>query len=214
MANIRLATAADGAAVAAIYAPYCEGSAVSFERVAPTAEEMAQRIVAVTAQRPWIVLESGCDPSEARSGRAPEGGSAVIGYAYAAPHNERWAYRWSVNTAIYISPMYHRRGAGRALYTTLFELLRHLGYFRAIAGITVPNPASVGLHEAMGFELVGVYRDIGYKLGAWRDVAWYEASIQPVPLEPQEPRAIATLYGTADWDDAVKCGVAKYLASH
>ncbi len=166
MANIRLATTGDAAAVAGIYAPYCEGSAVSFEQVAPAAEEMAQRIATVIAQRPWIVLEDD---------------GAVVGYAYAGLHNERWAYRWSVNTAIYISRTHQRRGAGRALYSALFDLLRRLGYYRAIAGITLPNPASVGLHEAMGFELVGVYGDIGYKLGAWRDVAWYQASIQPVP---------------------------------
>ncbi len=197
MANIRLATPGDAAAVAAIYAPYCEGSAVSFEQVAPTAEEMAQRIVAVIAQRPWIVLEDN---------------GAVVGYAYAGPHNERWAYRWSVNTAIYISRTHQRRGAGRALYTVLFHLLRHLGHYKAIAGITMPNPASVALHEAMGFELAGVYRDIGYKLGAWRDVAWYQASIQQVPHEPLEPRAIATLHGTAEWDDAVRRGLTHYVA--
>jgi L-amino acid N-acyltransferase YncA len=196
MANIRLATTDDAAAVAAIYAPYCEGSAVSFEQAAPTTAEMAQRIATVTTQRPWIVLEDD---------------GAVVGYAYAGPHNERWAYRWSVNTAIYISRTHQRRGAGRALYSALFDLLRRLGHYKAIAGITLPNPASVGLHEAMGFELAGVYRDIGYKLGAWRDVAWYQASIQPVPPEPLEPRAIATLHGTAEWDDVVSRGLTLYV---
>src|SRR5215210_5851968 len=100
MANIRLATTRDAAAVAAIYAPYCEGSAVSFEQVAPTPEEMAQRIDIVIAQRPWIVLEDD---------------GAVVGYAYASPHHERWAYQWSVNTAIYMSSTHQRRGGGRAL---------------------------------------------------------------------------------------------------
>lgn len=196
MPNIRLASSGDASAIAAIYAPYCDGSVVSFEQVAPTAEQMAQRIATVMAQRPWIVLEDD---------------GAVAGYAYAAPHNERWAYRWSVNTAIYINRAHQRRGAGRALYTTLFDLLRRLGYYKAVAGITVPNPASVGLHEAMGFELVGVYRDIGHKLGAWRDVAWYQMQLQPVPPEPQEPRELRTLDGTAEWDEAVKRGVAHYV---
>lgn len=198
MANIRLATTGDAAAVAAIYAPYCEGSAVSFELVAPGAEEMAQRIAAVVAHRPWIVLEDA---------------GAAIGYAYAAPHNERRAYRWSVNTAIYISRTHQRRGAGRALYTTLFDLLRALGYYKAVAGITLPNPASVGLHEAMGFALTGVYRDIGYKLGAWRDVAWYQAPIQPLPPEPEEPLAIGALDGTAAWDAAARRGLNLYSIS-
>jgi L-amino acid N-acyltransferase YncA len=199
--------------------------AVSFEQVAPTAQEMAQRIAAVIAQRPWIVLEGASGPSKARSGRASasaggapraseEDDACVIGYAYASPHNERAAYRWSVSTAIYIDGSHHRRGAGRALYTTLFALLRQLGYRQATAGITLPNPASVGLHTAFGFAPVGVYRQVGYKLGAWRDVAWYQASIQPLPPEPLEPRAIATLHGTAEWDDAVKRGVAHYLAPH
>lgn len=196
MASIRLATPGDAAAVAAIYAPYCDGSAVSFEQAAPTPEQMAQRIAAILVERPWIVLEHD---------------GAVAGYAYAAQHNDRWAYRWSVNTAIYISRTHHRRGAGRALYATLFELLRYLGYYRAAAGITLPNPASVGLHETMGFELVGVYRDIGYKLGKWRDVAWYQAQIQPLPSEPQAPRTVGTIHGTAQWDDAVRHGLSLYV---
>jgi L-amino acid N-acyltransferase YncA len=197
MATIRLATAFDSSAIAAIYRPYCEESAVSFEQVAPTAVEMAKRIATVTTQRPWIVLEDN---------------GTVVGYAYAGAHHERWAYRWSVNTAIYIRAAHQRRGAGRALYVTLFDLLRHLGYYRAAAGITLPNEASVGLHAALGFTLVGVYRDIGYKLGAWRDVAWYEADIQPLVAEPQEPRAMAALSGSQAWRDAVACGLAHYKA--
>jgi L-amino acid N-acyltransferase YncA len=195
MATIRLATASDSGAIASIYRPYCEGSAVSFEQVAPNAVEIARRIAATLTQRPWIVLEDA---------------GAVVGYAYAGPHNERWAYRWSVNTAIYISSTHQRRGAGRALYVTLFSLLRHLGYYRAVAGITMPNPASVGLHKAMGFELVGVYRDIGYKLGAWRDVGWYEAEIQPLVAEPQEPRTMVILGGSREWRAAVEQGLAHY----
>lgn len=197
MATIRLATAFDSSAIASIYRPYCEDSAVSFEQVAPNAVEIATRIATVTTQRPWIVLEHQ---------------HAVVGYAYAGPHNERWAYRWSVNTAVYISGTHQRRGAGRALYVTLFDLLRHLGYYRAAAGITLPNAASIGLHAAMGFELVGVYRDIGYKLGAWRDVAWYEAEIQPLVAEPPEPRAISTLSGSQAWGDAVARGLTHYKA--
>ena len=99
--------------------------------------------------------------SRAPAPRASGGGvpraedDGVIGYAYASAHNERAAYRWSVSTAIYVSRDHHRRGAGRALYTTLFALLRALGYRQATAGITLPNPASVGLHAAFGFAPVG-----------------------------------------------------------
>src|SRR5688500_2716882 len=144
MATIRLVTAFDSSAIAAIYAPYCDSTVISFEETAPSAEEMQRRIAAIGATRPWIVLEN--------EGR-------VIGYAYASAHHERAAYRWSVSTAIYIGRGHHRRGAGRALYTTLFALLRALRYYQAVAGITLPNPASVGLHGAMALELAGVCRD-------------------------------------------------------
>ena len=195
MANIRLATTADAAAIAAIYAPYCEATVISFEETAPGEEEMARRIAAIGATRPWIVLED--------EGR-------VIGYAYASAHHERAAYRWSVSTAIYIGSHHHRRGAGRALYTTLFALLARLGYYTAVAGITLPNPASVGLHEAMGFRLIGVYRDIGYKLGAWRDVGWFQAPIQPLPAVPGPPQGIGILTESAGWRDAVTLGLHLY----
>jgi L-amino acid N-acyltransferase YncA len=193
---IRLATAEDAVAIAAIYAPYCETSAVSFEMVAPSADEMGKRIRTVSAERPWLVLEDG---------------NVLTGYAYATPHHERSAYQWSVSTAIYVSSSHHRRGVGRALYTTLFEVLRDLGYFKATAGITLPNPASVGLHEAFGFTRVGVYRQIGHKLGAWHDVAWFEADVQPVTKNPSPPRSIATLNGTREWTAAVAKGLAHYV---
>ena len=193
MPTIRLATEADASSVAAIYAPYCNQTVISFEETAPTADEMAKRIRSISATRPWIVLEDD---------------GAVVGYAYASLHNERAAYRWAVSTAIYISSLHQRRGAGRALYTTLFDVLRHLGYFTATAGITLPNAASVALHEAFGFALVGVYRDIGHKMGAWHDVAWYQASLQPMPARPSDPRPVSALHGSPAWHDAVTRGLA------
>jgi phosphinothricin acetyltransferase len=197
MANIRLATSADAAAVAAIYGPYCESTVISFEETAPTVDEMARRIAATGATRPWIVLEDN---------------AGVVGYAYASAHHERAAYRWSVSTAIYISRDHHRRGIGRALYTTLLALLRALGYRQATAGITLPNPASVGLHTAFGFAPVGVYRHIGYKMGGWYDVGWYQAEIQPPIERPVDPRPIGALVDTPEWHDAVKRGLDIYLA--
>jgi L-amino acid N-acyltransferase YncA len=193
MPTIRLVREADASSVAAIYAPYCNDTVISFEEVAPTTDEMAQRIKTIGAARPWVVLEAD---------------GTIVGYAYASPHNDRAAYRWSVSTAIYISSTHQRRGAGRALYTTLFELLRHLGYYTATAGITLPNPASVGLHEAFGFALVGVYRDIGHKMGGWHDVAWYQAAIQPMPARPSDPLPIGALAGSPAWHDAVAQGIA------
>ena len=136
MANIRMATAADATSIAAIYGPYCDGTVISFEETAPTADEMARRIASIGATRPWIVLED-------------EG--AIIGYAYASAHHERAAYRWSVSTAVYVSRDHHRRGAGRALYTTLFALLRVLGYRQATAGITSAKPGQRGPSRGLWF---------------------------------------------------------------
>lgn len=194
--TIRRATVTDAEAIAAIYAPHCETSAVSFETVAPSADEMARRISRVGAERPWLVLD--------------EGGS-VAGYAYAGPHHERAAYGWAVSTSVYVSADHRRRGAGRALYAALFDMLRCLGYFRATAGITLPNAASVGLHAAFGFTLVGVYRDIGYKFGTWHDVAWYEAEIQPLTADPSVPLPISTLEGSPAWDEAVGKGLVHFV---
>jgi L-amino acid N-acyltransferase YncA len=173
--KIRLAQAADAAAVAAIYGPFCEKTAVSFEVSAPDAAEMASRIVTVTRQYPWLVLE--------RDG-------AVAGYAYATKHRERAAYRWSVDTAVYVDAAARRTGVGRALYEKLFALLVEQGYFAACAGIALPNAASVALHTAVGFTPVGTYHSIGYKLGAWHDVAWFERRLQPDRLDPPPPRPL------------------------
>jgi phosphinothricin acetyltransferase len=158
---------------------------------------MARRVASIGATRPWIVLEDEDD---------------MIGYAYASPHNERPAYRWSVSTAIYVGRGYHRCGAGRALYTTLFALLRALGYRQATAGITLPNPPSVGLHSAFGFAPAGVYRDIGYKMGGWHDVGWYQAEIQPASTRPADPLPVGELADTSVWHHAVNLGLDAYAA--
>ena len=195
MATIRLATAGDASEIAAIYAPYCEETVISFEETAPSIEEMQRRIATVSASRPWIVLED--------HGR-------VIGYAYASAHHERAAYRWSVSTAIYIGRDHHRRGAGRALYTTLFAVLRALGYRQATAGITLPNAASVGLHAAFGFAPVGVYRRIGFKMGEWHDVGWFQAEVQPGSDRPEDPRSIHEIVNSPEWNEAAGRGLAFY----
>lgn len=173
--KIRLAGAADAAAVAAIYGPFCETTAVSFEGAAPDAAEMAARIAAVTRQYPWLVLERD---------------DVIAGYAYAARHRERAAYRWSVDTAVYVHAAARRSGVGRALYEKLFVLLVEQGYFTACAGIALPNEASVALHRAVGFTPVGTYHSIGYKLGAWHDVAWFERRLQPERPDPPPPRPV------------------------
>jgi phosphinothricin acetyltransferase len=190
-ATIRLATEADAPAVAAIYAPFCESTPVSFEEVAPTPAEMARRIRTITERLPWLVLEDG----------------VVAGYAYAGAHRERAAYRWSVDVTVYVGADHRRRGVGRALYGALLPMLRHLGYFKAYAGITLPNPGSVGLHEAVGFESVGTYRGVGHKYDAWHDVRWYQLALQPEQVGPPEPRPVSALLGSAQWAEATANGL-------
>jgi L-amino acid N-acyltransferase YncA len=163
----------DAAACAAIYAPNVEGSATSFEQRAPDAAEMAARISHYTASHPWLVAE--------------DGGEAVA-YAYACPFQARPAYRWSASVSVYVAAGRTGEGLGRALYAELLERLRRQGFHSACAGITLPNPASVGLHESMGFEPVGVNREVGWKDGAWRDVGWWQLRLGPAPAgEPPEP---------------------------
>jgi L-amino acid N-acyltransferase YncA len=168
----------DGAECAAIYAPFVSHSVVSFEAEPPDAQEMAARIERTSAEYPWLVAE--------RDGR-------VAGFAYATAHRTRAAYRWSVDVSVYIDPEHQRRGIGRALYEALFELLRRQRLRVACAGVTLPNDASVGLHESLGFVPVGTYRGIGWKEGAWCDVGWWQLSLSeptdgppPEPLGPQQ----------------------------
>ena len=154
----------DAASCAAIYAPFVEASAVSFEERAPTAEEMAERIAAHRSTHPWLVAERGGE---------------VAGYAYATPHRTRSAYRWAVEVSVYVGAGHQRQGHGRELYTALFDDLRGRGYRVACAGITLPNEASIALHEGLGFVAVGTYRRIGWKLGAWHDVGWWQLALAP-----------------------------------
>jgi phosphinothricin acetyltransferase len=167
---IRPATARDAAAVAAVYAPYVRGSVATFEEVPPTEAEVAGRMANGLL---WLVADL----------------DGVVGYAYAGPHHARAGYRWSVTVSVYLDPAHHGQGVGRALYGELLPLLAELGYVRAYAGVTLPNDASVRLHEAVGFSAVGVYRAVGFKHGRWHDVGWWQRTVQdPPPGAPPEPR--------------------------
>lgn len=170
--TIRAATREDAAAIQAIYAPFVRDTGITFEETAPTVEEMADRIETLLETFPWLVLE--------RDGE-------VVAYAYAAAHRKRAAYRWSCETSVYVGEAARRMGAARQLYHRLFKVLSDLGYANALAGITLPNEPSVGFHKAMGFELIGVYRNIGYKSGGWRDVGWWNFELQKMGNDPKDP---------------------------
>ena len=171
--SIRSATPRDSGVIAAIYGAHVRDGYATFEIEPPDAAEFERRIRS-RPRLPWLVAEDD---------------TTVLGFAYAAQHRARAAYRWSADVSVYLSPDARRRGIGRALYEQLLPTVASLGYVSAFAGIALPNEASVGLHEALGFTLVGVYRDVGFKLGQWRDVGWYQRRLcDPPPTDPAEPR--------------------------
>ena len=190
-AHIRLATAADGEAVAAIYRPVVAETAISFETTLPDRDEMARRIDETLRSYPWLV----CDVN----GR-------TAGYAYATKHRVRGAYQWSVDTSVYIDEAFRRRNVGRGLYTSLFAILAAQGYFNAFAGIALPNPGSVGLHEAMGFEPIGVYRRVGYKLDRWHDVGWWQLTLKPHEGSPRAPLDLDATRRLPGWAELLRRG--------
>lgn len=190
--SIRLATECDAEEIASIYAPNVTDTIISFESEPPTADEMRRRIEGTLKQYPWLVCE--------RRGR-------VLGYAYAAAHGSRAAYRWSVDVSVYVREEAHRTGVGRALYTSLFAALDFQGFYNAYAGATLPNPASVGLHESVGFRPVGVYRGVGYKLGAWHDVGWWHLPLRERVAEPDPPADLPSVLGSERWEAALASGL-------
>jgi phosphinothricin acetyltransferase len=189
--TIRLATPDDAEQVQAIYAPYCH-TPISFELEPPGVEEMRGRLAKVLGHFPWLVCEDGDE---------------VLGYAYATQHRERAAYRWSVDTSVYVWQGRQGRGVGRALYMSLLAALPLQGYVNAYAGVTLPNPGSVGLHEAMGYQPVGIYRQVGFKCGAWHDVAWYQRPLQERPGEPSLPKQLDEVRHSAAWLEALANGL-------
>jgi L-amino acid N-acyltransferase YncA len=191
MKTIRLAELADARGVAEIYAPSVEGSPISFETAVPTAQEMEGRIAAVLTFAPWLVCV---------------GAERVEGYAYASRHHERAAYRWSVDVSVYVCEGCRRAGVGRALYAALLALLRAQGFCAAHAGITLPNEASVGLHESFGFRPVGVYPSVGFKGGVWHDVGWWQLGLRDRSGEPAPTSSMAVLRRSAQWDEAIAAG--------
>ncbi len=190
--TIRLATERDAEPVQAIYAPIVRDTAISFEVDPPSLAEMRTRIAETLVHWPWLVCE--------RDGE-------VLGYAYASRHRVRAAYQWSVDVSVYIDAHARRAGVGRALYSSLLRILVLQGFYNAYAGITLPNAASVGLHEALGFQPMGVYRTVGYKLGAWHDVGWWQLTLQPHPIDPPLPVDIGAVQHSAVWDAARAAGV-------
>lgn len=166
--SIRNATPADAVELLAIYAPYVERTAVSFETSAPSLDEFAERILKYSESWAWLVAQNA---------------NQIVGYAYASAHRDRPAYRWSVETSAYVSPAAQRQGIGKQLYMSLLPTLTQKGFCNAYAGITLPNEASIALHLGVGFEPIGVFPSVGRKFNAWHDVAWFHRRLRELPIQ-------------------------------
>jgi L-amino acid N-acyltransferase YncA len=167
----------DAAACAAIYAPSVREGIASLEVRPPEPREFAERIRIISRNHPWLVAEIDGE---------------VAGYAYGSPHHTRASYRWAADVTVYVAASRHRRGIGRALYQALLPLLLRQGLYVACAGVTLPNDASVGLHESLGFAPIGIYREIAFKHGSWHSVGWWQVALRncvdgETPREPGPP---------------------------
>jgi phosphinothricin acetyltransferase len=176
MIAIRAAVPEDAAAIAAIYAPHVLTGTATFEIDPPDARAMRTRMSAGDGLYPWIVATTGGE----------DGG--VIGYAYATRFRDRPAYRYVVETSIYVADTAQRQGAGRLLYEALIDTLRAQGFVHAIGALALPNDASITLHESVGFRRAGVYREVGFKHGQWIDVGIWQCELNEPQVPPVEPR--------------------------
>jgi L-amino acid N-acyltransferase YncA len=177
--QIRLASPEDAAAVLAIYTPYCM-TPITFELEPPTLEEMERRMSETLKKYPWLLAVEG---------------NQVIGYAYGHEFRDRAAYRWSVETSVYVAQGTHQKGIGSALYKQLLAMLKAQGFVTAMAGATLPNAASVGLHKKFSFKEVGEFKNVGYKCDAWHDVGFFELELNPPAATPDEPLGLDAVAG-------------------
>ena len=175
---IRLATPHDARAILAIYSPYIITTSFTFESEVPSEREFADRIKTYLRQWPWLVYEKD---------------GAIAGYAYGSKYRERVGYQWCVECSVYIHDDYQGRGIAKNLYKTLFELLQQQGYRNVYAVINLPNDKSVKLHESCGFTWFANYENVGYKLGRWKTVGWWQLTINEYSEEPSAPVKFADL---------------------
>ncbi|MGQ4646805.1 arsinothricin resistance N-acetyltransferase ArsN1 family B [Lyngbya aestuarii] len=193
MDAIRLVKESDAQKMLAIYAPVVQETAISFDVEPPTKTEFTERIRSILEYSPWLVCEVDGE---------------ILGYACASKHRLREAYQWSVESSIYVAANHKRKGVGKALYTSLFKVLQLQGFYNVYAGITLPNPASVALHESVGFSHFTVYQLVGYKLGKWHDVGWWQLSLQSERLVPAHPPLpLSEVQHSAQWQEALNSGL-------
>ena len=191
-AVIRLAREEDAWGMLEIYTPIVRETAISFELDPPSVEELQHRVATYLDFAPWLV----CCRQE-----------SILGYAYASQHRVREAYQWSVDVSVYVNERFRNQGVATALYKSLFGCLALQGFYNAYAGITQPNAASVALHESLGFQLVGIYRGVGYKLGQWHDVGWWHLALNSPDNSPARPLALKEVSPTLEWQGAIESGL-------
>src|SRR5678815_3591251 len=175
---IRMIKDSDAIGTLNIYKPYVEKTIISFEYEVPTLSEWQNRIETNTSKYPWLVCEYE---------------NEIIGYAYGSTHRYRTAYSWSPESTVYMSDKFHRKGIARTLYNTLFELLRMQGYVNVFAGVGLPNEKSERFHLALGFQEIGVFKKIGFKLGNWHDTRWFQYLLTDYPMQPDKPKTLKEL---------------------
>lgn len=175
---MRFATVEDAARIIEIYKPYCLNTTISFEKEPPTLSEMQKRIENTIAFYPYLVEE--------------EGGE-IIAYAYASNHRTRDGYQWSSEASVYVDENHQRKGIGKVLYQTIFEILRKQGMVNVYAGIALPNPKSIEFHKSMGFKKVGTYKNVGFKFGSWVDVTWWHLELNKPSVSPEQPKSVHDL---------------------
>ena len=175
---IRIATSADAKSILDIYAPYIQNTSLTFETEVPSQDDFATRIQSYLDNWPWLVCELD---------------GKIAGYAYASRYRERTAYQWSVECSVYIHDEYRGAGIASQLYTTLFAFLKYQGYNNVYAVINLPNDRSVAFHEKMGFTYFATFENVGYKLGKWKNVGWWQLKLNDYVTEPPAPKAFASI---------------------
>jgi len=175
---IRTATPDDSESILKIYAPYIEKTSYTFETEVPTVDSFKERISSYLKNWPWLVCELD---------------GVIAGYAYGTRHRERVAYQWSIESSVYVHDDYQRMGVARAIYTALINILKLQGFRNLYAVINLPNDKSVSFHEKLGFEYFATYKNVGYKLGRWKNVGWWQLQLNEYSLEPEPPMNFSTL---------------------
>lgn len=179
--RLRLATPADGPACSAIYAPYVTDTCISFELTPPDGVEVGERIARTLGRMPWVVAEMD---------------GVVRGYACAGRFRDRAAYAWTAETTVYVDRDFHGRGLGRATLRAVIATLRLQGFHSAVAGVTPPNPASVGLHETLGYRRIGLLEEVGWKDGRWHGVEFFALELSPAEQAPVPIRSLDEIEGS------------------